>query len=170
MYFGFLVMIGMMIGMIAVASNPSPYFAAFGLVLAAICGCCMLVEAGVSFLSLILLLIYLGGMLVVSAYSASLAAEPYPEAWGNISVLLHVCFYIFSLISLGYYFGLSFSVDFLFFSDTGLDSVGYDYGEVGLMYTFGWGFLVASGWVLFLTLFVVLEVTRGLSRGSLRAV
>nr|AJW75674.1 NADH dehydrogenase subunit 6 [Ambystoma mavortium stebbinsi] len=170
MYFGFLVMIGMMIGMIAVASNPSPYFAAFGLVLAAICGCCMLVESGVSFLSLILLLIYLGGMLVVFAYSASLAAEPYPEAWGNISVLFNVCFYILSLILLGYYFNLSFSVDFLFFSDMDLDSVGYDYGGVGLMYTFGWGFLVASGWVLFLTLFVVLEVTRGLSRGSLRAV
>nr|YP_003933865.1 NADH dehydrogenase subunit 6 [Ambystoma barbouri]ACY06215.1 NADH dehydrogenase subunit 6 [Ambystoma barbouri] len=170
MYFGFLVMIGMMVGMIAVASNPSPYFAAFGLVMAAICGCCMLVEAGVSFLSLILLLIYLGGMLVVFAYSASLAAEPYPEAWGNISVLFHVCLYILSLIFLGYYFGLSFSVDYLFFSDTDLDYVGYDYGAVGLMYSFGWGFLVASGWVLFLTLFVVLEVTRGLSRGSLRAV
>nr|YP_097074.1 NADH dehydrogenase subunit 6 [Ambystoma laterale]AAU20511.1 NADH dehydrogenase subunit 6 [Ambystoma laterale] len=165
MYFGFLVMIGMMVGMIAVASNPSPYFAAFGLVLAAICGCCMLVEAGVSFLSLILLLIYLGGMLVVFAYSASLAAEPYPEAWGNISVLFHVSLYIFFLVFLGYYFGLSFSVNFLFFSDVGLDFVGYDYGGVGLMYSFGWGFLVVSGWVLFLTLFVVLEVTRGLSRG-----
>nr|YP_009512920.1 NADH dehydrogenase subunit 6 [Ambystoma talpoideum]AXK15323.1 NADH dehydrogenase subunit 6 [Ambystoma talpoideum] len=170
MYFGFLVMVGMMVGMVAVASNPSPYFAALGLVLAAICGCCMLVDVGVSFLSLVLLLIYLGGMLVVFAYSASLAAEPYPEAWGSISVLLHVCSYVSLLFFLGYYLSLSFSANFFFFGDVGLDCVGLDYGGVGLMYTFGWGFLVISGWVLFLTLFVVLEVTRGLSRGSLRAV
>lgn len=46
-------------------------------------GCGILVSYGGSFLSLILFLIYLGGMLVVFAYSAALAAEPFPEAWGD---------------------------------------------------------------------------------------
>ncbi len=45
-----------------------------------------------------------------------------------------------------------------------------DAGGVALMYSSGGGMLVISAWVLLLTLFVVLELTRGLSRGALRAV
>nr|ACU00350.1 NADH dehydrogenase subunit 6 [Dicamptodon aterrimus] len=167
-YLEFLLMMGLVVGLIAVASNPSPYYAAFGLVLAAICGCCMLVKFGISFLSLVLLLIYLGGMLVVFAYSASLAAEPYPEAWGNLGVLMYVCFYILLLISFSMI--LNLNTEFLFPYHTEINIIGKDWGGVGMMYVFGNIFLILSGWVLFLTLFVVLEVTRGFSSGSLRAV
>ncbi|CAL8236282.1 unnamed protein product [Boreogadus saida] len=73
-------LIGIVLGVISVASNPSPYFAALGLVLVAGVGCVVLIGHGGSFLSLVLFLIYLGGMLVVFAYCAALAAEPYPEA------------------------------------------------------------------------------------------
>jgi NADH-ubiquinone oxidoreductase chain 6 len=76
-------LIGIVLGVISVASNPSPYFAALGLVLVAGVGCVVLIGHGGSFLSLVLFLIYLGGMLVVFAYCAALAAEPYPEAWGE---------------------------------------------------------------------------------------
>ena len=38
------------------------------------------------------------------------------------------------------------------------------------MYLSGGYILIISAWVLLLTLFVVLELTRGLSRGALRAV
>jgi len=79
-YFVSLFLFGLVLGLIAVASNPAPYFAALGLVVAAGAGCGVLVGCGGSFLSLVLFLIYLGGMLVVFAYSAALAAEPYPEA------------------------------------------------------------------------------------------
>lgn len=72
-------LICLVLGLVAVASNPSPYFAALGLVAVAGMGCCVLAAHGGSFLSLVLFLIYLGGMLVVFAYSAALAAEPYPE-------------------------------------------------------------------------------------------
>ena len=71
---------GIIVGLIAVASNPSPYFGALGLVMVAGIGCGVLVQCGSPFLALILFLIYLGGMLVVFAYSAALAAEPFPEA------------------------------------------------------------------------------------------
>nr|ADG22961.1 NADH dehydrogenase subunit 6 [Hynobius quelpaertensis] len=171
MYLVFLGMLGLIFGLIAVASNPSPYFAALGLVLAAVCGCWVLVELGVSFLSLVLLLIYLGGMLVVFAYSASLAAEPYPEAWGSWSVFIYVLFYLL-LIILGYiFFNCNVSLEFLFTNyNTEYSSTGNDWGGIGVMYSRGGYFLMFSGWVLLLTLFVVLEVTRGLSRGSLRAV
>ena len=70
---------GFVLGLAAVASNPSPYFAALGLVVVSGVGCGILISHGGSFLSLVLFLIYLGGMLVVFAYSAALAAEAYPE-------------------------------------------------------------------------------------------
>lgn len=44
-----------------------------------------------------------------------------------------------------------------------------DFNGVALIYSFG-GVLVICAWVLLLSLFVVLEVTRGLNRGALRAV
>lgn len=71
---------GLVLGVVGVASNPAPYFAALGLVIAAGAGCGLLVGYGGSFLSLVLFLIYLGGILVVFAYSAALAAEPFPES------------------------------------------------------------------------------------------
>nr|ACJ43763.1 NADH dehydrogenase subunit 6 [Paramesotriton labiatus] len=171
MYLSFLFMVGVLVGLVAVASNPSPYFAAFGLILASISGCCLLIDFGVSFLSLILLLIYLGGMMVVFAYSASLAAEPYPEAWGSWSVAVYVCIYMILLMVGGCGFSCNFSVEQLFSGgcvDFGV--VGLDWGGVSGMYVFGGGLLVIAGWALLLTLFVVLEVTRGVSRGALRAV
>lgn len=70
---------GIILGLVAVASNPSPFFAALGLVLAAGLGCGILVIYGGSFLSLVLFLVYLGGMLVVFAYAAALASDKYPE-------------------------------------------------------------------------------------------
>lgn len=45
-----------------------------------------------------------------------------------------------------------------------------DISGVAIIYSSGGGLLVICAWVLLLTLFVVLELTRGLSRGSLRAV
>ena len=43
-------------------------------------------------------------------------------------------------------------------------------GGVAIMYSAGGGILVTGAWVLLLSLFVVLELTRGASRGALRAV
>lgn len=40
-----------------------------------------------------LFLIYLGGMLVVFAYSAALSADPYPDAWGEGMVKFYVLAY-----------------------------------------------------------------------------
>lgn len=88
-----LFMFGLVVGLIVVASNPSPYFGALGLVVVSGMGCGMLVGHGAPFLSLVLFLIYLGGMLVVFAYSAALAAEPYPESLGSRPVVLNVGFY-----------------------------------------------------------------------------
>nr|YP_009235096.1 NADH dehydrogenase subunit 6 [Aperioptus gracilentus]BAU45804.1 NADH dehydrogenase subunit 6 [Aperioptus gracilentus] len=165
-------LVALIIGLVAVASNPAPYFAALGLVVAAGVGCGVLVGHGGSFLSLVLFLIYLGGMLVVFAYSAALAAEPFPEAWGDRSVVGYVLVYLLgvgvmvSLFYEGWYEGSWVVVD-------GLKEFAMlrgDVGGVAVMYSSGGGLLIICAWVLLLTLFVVLELTRGLSRGSLRAV
>nr|YP_010295725.1 NADH dehydrogenase subunit 6 [Typhlias pearsei]UMY72907.1 NADH dehydrogenase subunit 6 [Typhlias pearsei] len=167
-----LFLFGLVLGLIAIASNPSPYFAALGLVVVAGMGCGVLVGFGGLFLSLVLFLIYLGGMLVVFAYCAALAAEPYPESWGSWSVLIYVCLYslgvclVFGLLWGGWYEVCWVPGDEL----VGFSMFRGDVGGVALMYSVGGGMLVVGAWVLLLTLFVVLELTRGLSRGMLRAV
>nr|YP_010365429.1 NADH dehydrogenase subunit 6 [Naso hexacanthus]UOU84628.1 NADH dehydrogenase subunit 6 [Naso hexacanthus]WNH18277.1 NADH dehydrogenase subunit 6 [Naso hexacanthus] len=167
-----LLLFGLVLGLVAVASNPSPYFAALGLVVVAGLGCGVLVGHGGSFLSLVLFLIYLGGMLVVFAYSAALAAEPYPESWGSRPVAVSMIVYAagVALIS-GLFWGGWYESSWVSVDELGEFSVFRgDIGGVALMYSLGGGMLIISAWVLLLTLFVVLELTRGLSRGTLRAV
>lgn len=52
----------------------------------------------------------------------------------------------------------------------GLLSVRSDFSGVAVLYSEGVGLLLIGGWGLLLTLFVVLELVRGLSRGAIRAV
>lgn len=167
-----LLLIALVVGLVAVASNPAPYFAALGLVVAAGVGCGVLAGHGGSFLSLVLFLIYLGGMLVVFAYSAALAAEPFPEAWGDRSVFGYVLIYLLGvglaggLLWEGWYEGSWLVIDTM----KEFSMLRGDTSGVAVMYSLGGGMLVICAWVLLLTLFVVLELTRGLSRGALRAV
>nr|WNH19473.1 NADH dehydrogenase subunit 6 [Euthynnus lineatus] len=167
-----LLLFGLVLGLVAVASNPSPYFAALGLVVVAGMGCGVLVGHGGSFLSLVLFLIYLGGMLVVFAYSAALAAEPYPETWGSPAVILYMVIYgVGVVLACALLWGGWYEVSWVPADDMEELSVFRgDVGGVALMYSAGGGMLVISAWVLLLTLFVVLELTRGLSRGTVRAV
>nr|QKV09971.1 NADH dehydrogenase subunit 6 [Abbottina binhi] len=171
-YFMFTLLVALVMGLIAVASNPTPYFAALGLVVAAGVGCGVLVGCGGTFLSLVLFLIYLGGMLVVFAYSAALAAEPFPEAWGSRSVTVYVIIYFLGVVLVGGVFWGGWYEGSLVIVD-GLKELCMSRGDVegvAVMYSFGGGMLVICAWVLLLTLLVVLELTRGLSRGALRAV
>nr|YP_009257087.1 NADH dehydrogenase subunit 6 [Sinibotia reevesae]ANG08464.1 NADH dehydrogenase subunit 6 [Sinibotia reevesae] len=167
-----LLLMALVVGLVAVASSPAPYFAALGLVVAAGVGCGVLIGHGGSFLSLVLFLIYLGGMLVVFAYSAALAAEPFPEAWGDRSVVGYALVY---LLGVGLMVGLFW--DSWYEGSWGVIDVLKEFSVlrgdtsgVAMMYSSGGIMLVVCAWVLLLTLFVVLELTRGLSRGTLRAV
>nr|BAX09226.1 NADH dehydrogenase subunit 6 [Pardachirus pavoninus] len=171
-FFMCLILFLFILGLVGVASNPSPFFAALGLVMVAGAGCVMLVGHGGSFLSLILFLIYLGGMLVGFDYSAALAAEPYPEGWWSRTVLGYVVIYLAGVVLMSSFFwkmwhGFPWGVmggycDFSSFRG--------DTGGVALVYCSGGWMLLISTWALLLALFVVLELTRGLSRGALRAI
>nr|WHU29517.1 NADH dehydrogenase subunit 6 [Elassoma zonatum] len=172
MYIMFLLMVGLVVGLVGVASNPSPYFAALGLVLVAGVGCGLLAGHGGAFLSLVLFLIYLGGMLVVFAYSAALAAEPYPESWGSRSVVVYMVVYLTLVVLCSVIFWKGW-FDFSWVPACGSSdfvAMHVSMGGVAVVYSFGGLPLVISAWVLLLTLLVVLELTRGLARGTLRAV
>nr|YP_009132580.1 NADH dehydrogenase subunit 6 [Diploprion bifasciatum]AKA59702.1 NADH dehydrogenase subunit 6 [Diploprion bifasciatum] len=171
-YLMFLFLFGLVLGLVAVASNPSPYFAALGLVVVAGLGCGVLVGHGGPFLSLVLFLIYLGGMLVVFAYSAALAAEPFPESWGSRAVAVYMGLYLMGVFLVSSVFwGEWYEFAWIPADELGEFTVFRgDVGGVAVMYSVGGGMLLMGAWVLLLTLFVVLELTRGLSRGALRAV
>nr|AGN71100.1 NADH dehydrogenase subunit 6 [Ceratophrys ornata] len=158
--------LGLIGGMLAVASNPSPYYAALGLVGSAGAGCLILVSGGISFLSLVLFLVYLGGMMVVFAYSAALVAEPYPEAWGNIGVMVYLVVYVILLVVWWVIGGEGEGV----VVPGGVGMGMGDWFGVSAVFSLGGGLLMVAGWALLLTLFGVLEVVRGHYSGVLRAV
>nr|AGN71404.1 NADH dehydrogenase subunit 6 [Pelodytes ibericus] len=161
-------MMVLVLGLVAVASNPSPYFAALGLVVVSAAGCWVIISTGASFLSLVLFLVYLGGMMVVFAYSAALTAEPFPEAWGSLVVVWYVLVYLV-VLTVGYFLIKDVATGEVFLSN-GLEVVLGDWSGVALLYSNGGVLLFVGGWVLLLTLFVVLELVRGYSSGALRAV
>lgn len=86
-------------------------------------------------MSLVLVMVYLGGMLVVFVYSVSLAADPYPEAWADWGVVgygLGMCLVVVGVV-LGVGFELSaggVTVDF-----GGLHSTRLDFSGVAVFYS-----------------------------------
>nr|YP_009093599.1 NADH dehydrogenase subunit 6 [Tetrastes sewerzowi]AIR93805.1 NADH dehydrogenase subunit 6 [Tetrastes sewerzowi] len=171
-YFVMFLGVSFMLGVLAVASNPSPYYGVVGLVLASVVGCGWLVSLGVSFISLVLFMIYLGGMLVVFVYSVSLAADPYPEAWGDWRVVGYGLGFVL-VVCVGAVMGgfIDFwKVGVITVDGGGVSFVRLDFSGVAVFYSWGVGLFLVAGWGLLLALFVVLELVRGLSRGTIRAV
>lgn len=160
----------LLLGFLAVASNPSPYYAALGLVGGSGAGCLFLIKWGVSFLSLVLFLVYLGGMMVVFAYCAALVAEPYPEAWGSRVVMVYLVVYNLSLLVL-WWVQAEYNEVKILFSGVGWEMESDEWWGVGNTLCSGGWVLFFGGWGLLLTLFVALEVVRGhKGGGALRAV
>nr|UEE83512.1 NADH dehydrogenase subunit 6 [Limicola falcinellus] len=171
-YFVLLLGLCFVLGGLAVASNPSPYYGVVGLVLASVAGCGWLLSLGVSFVSLVLFMVYLGGMLVVFVYSVSLAADPFPEAWGDWRVVGYGMSFILVVIvgTIVGGFVECWKVGVVTVDGGGMFSVRLDFSGVAMFYSYGVGMFLVAGWGLLLTLFVVLELVRGLSRGAIRAV
>nr|YP_002364600.2 NADH dehydrogenase subunit 6 [Eurystomus orientalis]ABY26869.2 NADH dehydrogenase subunit 6 [Eurystomus orientalis] len=170
-YFVFFLGVCFVVGALAVASNPSPYYGVVGLVLASVAGCGWLMSLGVSFVGLVLFMVYLGGMLVVFVYSVSLAADPFPEAWGDWRVLGYGAGFV-AVLAVGVMVSgvEGWKLGVITVDSGGVFSVRADFSGVALFYSWGVGTFLVAGWGLLLTLFVVLELVRGLSRGAIRAV
>nr|YP_009720998.1 NADH dehydrogenase subunit 6 [Picus canus]QGM79795.1 NADH dehydrogenase subunit 6 [Picus canus] len=171
-YFMLFLGVCFVLGGLAVASNPSPYYGVVGLVLASVVGCGWLLNLGVSFVALVLFMVYLGGMLVVFVYSVALAADPFPETWGDWRVLGYgvglVGVLVVAMMAGGV--GESLKLGVWTVDSGGVVSVRLDFSGVAMFYSWGVGMFLVAGWGLLLTLFVVLELVRGLSCGAIRAV
>nr|YP_009685775.1 NADH dehydrogenase subunit 6 [Nothobranchius kuhntae]QDU91921.1 NADH dehydrogenase subunit 6 [Nothobranchius kuhntae] len=161
----------LILGLAFVASNPSPYFTALGLVLVAGVGCVVLALLSGPFFSLILFWIYLGGMMVVFGYSAALIAEPFPESLGSGYVLglmvFYMCLVFFTASMVMYFYGGPLH---LLGEISSFNMVQKDAWGVALMYLCGGAMLVLGALVLFLALFVVFKLTWGMSFSVLRSV
>nr|BCK51566.1 NADH dehydrogenase subunit 6 [Geoemyda japonica] len=172
-YFMFLFGFCFVFWMVGVSCNPSPYYGVVSLIFGALSGCGVLVSMGGSFVSLVLFLIYLGGMLVIFAYSSTLMVESLPMGLGGLEGVLCGLYYLIIIVVF-----MTMSFHMWSIEGIGADSVDHhglyilrlDISGISWFYCFGGGLLLIAGWGLLLTLFVVLELVRGLSRGVLRAI
>nr|YP_010026549.1 NADH dehydrogenase subunit 6 [Calotes mystaceus]QOQ85771.1 NADH dehydrogenase subunit 6 [Calotes mystaceus] len=159
----FLLNAGFVCGIIGVVFNPSACFAAGALMLAAGVGCGILAEVGSFFLALVLYLVYLGGMLVVFAYSVAMSSDLYPEAWTGFIVNGAMVVYYFvvgtSMLWCSVYGGGST------YFGVGVADFESGFGGISLLYGQGGWMLALVGLGLLLTLLVVLELVRGVSFG-----
>nr|ALE33704.1 NADH dehydrogenase subunit 6 [Acanthosaura lepidogaster] len=165
MYLVFLLSVGVFASVVGVVSNPSPCFAVGALVLSVGLSCGVLAGLGMYFLALVVFLVYLGGMLVVFAYTVAMSYDLIPGAWGGFLVGGFVLFYFLMAvvwsISCGFYVSSGCMCPVV----VGV-GLGNKYSEIYLLYGVGgWILFVVAGGLL-LTLLVVLELVRGVSFGA----
>lgn len=146
-YFVFFLGLAFILGGLAVASNPSPYYGVVGLVLGSVAGCGWLLSLGASFIALVLFMVYLGGMLVVFVYSVALAADPFPEAWGSWRVLGYGAGFVLVLVLGVVVGGLAecWKLGVVTVDAGGPFSVRVDFSGVAMFYSWGVGMFLVAG-------------------------
>nr|YP_009232533.1 NADH dehydrogenase subunit 6 [Tlacuatzin canescens]AMA34309.1 NADH dehydrogenase subunit 6 [Tlacuatzin canescens] len=158
----FIISLFLIFGFVAFSSKPSPVYGGLSLVVSGGLGCAMVISLEDVFLGLVVFLIYLGGMLVVFGYTAAMATEEFPETWiGNVSAFSMLLFVL--LVELvWYYMSISTNIDsYIELIDYSvMGCVSQDYSGVSFLYWCGGWALALLGWILFITIYVVLEVVR----------
>nr|YP_009239174.1 NADH dehydrogenase subunit 6 [Apostichopus parvimensis]AML79765.1 NADH dehydrogenase subunit 6 [Apostichopus parvimensis] len=158
----YLFMLLLLLGSTLVFYSLSPYYAALGLMISSLFGCVVLTSLGLTFLALLLLLIYMGGMLVVFVYSSALSADRYPMVSNLGEVIL-----LFLLLS---FWVLFIFEDFLESSTLfKLLSPLNDLSSLSVLYDCGGAYLLVGGLALLVVLIVALVVSYGSSLLALRA-
>nr|QLD22084.1 NADH dehydrogenase subunit 6 [Guerlinguetus aestuans] len=160
------------LGFLGFSSKPSPIYGGLGLIISGGVGCGIVLCFGGSFLGLMVFLIYLGGMLVVFGYTTAMATEEYPEAWNSNVVIWGVL-----LLGVGVELGVVLLAtvfdqveiviefkgmeDWMVFDADELGLVREDSMGVAALYSYGSWLMVVAGWSLFVSIFIVIEITRG---------
>nr|YP_009651537.1 NADH dehydrogenase subunit 6 [Megalonyx jeffersonii]QDA81121.1 NADH dehydrogenase subunit 6 [Megalonyx jeffersonii] len=173
MYTVFLLSVVFVVSFVGFSSKPSPIYGGLGLIVGGGVGCGMVMSFGGSFLGLMVFLVYLGGMLVVFGYTTAMATEEYPEAWGSSVVVLGGLFMGMMVEGLvialflssdgveSVFCGFKYMEDWVVFGGGEVGFVREDYVGVSSLYNYGVWLMVVAGGALFVSIFVVIEVTRG---------
>nr|APH08378.1 NADH dehydrogenase subunit 6 [Tamias dorsalis] len=171
-YIVYLLSMLFVLGFVGFSSKPSPIYGGLGLIVSGGVGCGMVMYFGGSFLGLMVFLIYLGGMLVVFGYTTAMATEEYPETWSSSIViwgvlLLGVLVEVLIIVFMVLYGGVDGMVELGNLDNwmvNGEDELGLireDSMGVAAMYSCGSWLMVVAGWSLFVSIFIVIEITRG---------
>nr|CAL37019.1 NADH dehydrogenase subunit 6 [Gerrhopilus mirus] len=173
MYMAFVMCFGVVIGFCGLCCSILPYMGVVCLVVSSVFCCGMVAFVGSGFVSLLLFIVYLGGMMVVFAYSVAMAVDLddlYMDRFYYIKIAVVFGFVVICLVIMG--FGYSSMVYFSgFIEENSFRFVYFDSIGVSLLYSVGGACLVLCVWSLLLVLFVVLEVVRGgIHGGGLRSV
>ena len=153
----------MLFGRTLVFYSFSPYFSALGLVVVSVSGCINLSLFGSSFISLVLLLVYMGGMLVVFAYSRAISAERFPVV-KNIGEVAGLSVLLSSWVFLSFdnFQNLS-NYFYSFISGESLLGASTFYKEGGVL-------VVLGVFVLLVALIGALIISRGVEKTVIRAI
>nr|AVK94086.1 NADH dehydrogenase subunit 6 [Sus scrofa cristatus]AVK94099.1 NADH dehydrogenase subunit 6 [Sus scrofa cristatus] len=172
MYIAFILSTIFVIGFVGFSSKPSPIYGGLGLIVSGGVGCGIVLNFGGSFFSLMVFLIYLGGMLVVFGYTTAMATEMYPEVWvSNKTVFGAFVSGLMMEFCMVYYALKEEEVEIIFkFNGLG-DWVIYDTGDSGFfseeamgiaaLYSYGTWLVIVTGWSLLIGVVVIMEITRG---------
>nr|AIG23212.1 NADH dehydrogenase subunit 6 [Marmosa murina] len=159
----FIISLLLIFGFVAFSSKPSPVYGGLSLVASGGLGCAIVVSLEDVFLGLVVFLIYLGGMLVVFGYTAAMATEEYPETWAGNIMAFSMLLFVLLMELLWFYISkdvyTSILIEMMDYSM--VNCIGQDFSGVSLIYWCGGWALALLGWILFITICVVLEVVRG---------
>ncbi|NP_007573.1 NADH dehydrogenase subunit 6 (mitochondrion) [Alligator mississippiensis] len=153
-----------------VAASSMIHFAVVSLLFVVVFGSGLLIIEGGSFMPLVVLLVYLGGLLVVFAFCVGFTDDPFGGFWG-VGVSKWVVFFWWA----GFFRGVYSRYWRLWC--WGKTSAGEFWGEVvssellgvSQMYSDGWAFIVVCGWALLVVLFVITGFVRGYRQGAFRS-
>nr|YP_010556044.1 NADH dehydrogenase subunit 6 [Comatella nigra]UYR96056.1 NADH dehydrogenase subunit 6 [Comatella nigra] len=160
----YLSLIILILGTSLIFYSLSPYFSALGLVIVSISSCIILLQIGMNFIALILLLVYMGGMLVVFIYSSALSAERFPVISNINEILFLFIFFIwwfFILFNNNNWNLLNNNFDI----NTSIPIEGTSYLYQPNMFLF----FVLTCFILLSTLIAVLNISQENETSSLRA-
>nr|YP_008993088.1 NADH dehydrogenase subunit 6 [Paraplagusia blochii]AFB71271.1 NADH dehydrogenase subunit 6 [Paraplagusia blochii] len=167
----YITLLTMVMGFAVVASHPSPYFGSLSLVVVSAGACIILMGYGATFLSLIMFLVYLGGMLVVFAYTTALAADSYSYTLYFPDVMGYWAVYMLGAVSCYLKFlTTENSKEWVLENFEDFTILESDARGLAFMYSDAGPLLMIGGLMLLFALFAVLELTRGHNRGPVRAI
>nr|YP_537143.1 NADH dehydrogenase subunit 6 [Balaenoptera omurai]BAE91838.1 NADH6 [Balaenoptera omurai]BAE91851.1 NADH6 [Balaenoptera omurai] len=171
-YIVFVLSIIFVVSFVGVSSKPSPVYGGLGLIVGGGVGCGVVLSFGGSFLGLMVFLIYLGGMLVVFGYTTAMATEQYPEVWVSNKVVLgaFILGLVVELLIVAYalksgevkvVFEFDGLGDWVVCGTGGSEVFSEEVIGIAALYSYGVWLVIVTGWSLFISVVVVMEITRG---------